>query len=226
MVVALALVGAGFDSQIEAQRPPHFGPLLARNCQQFGRVIVSKDARETDIARLVPVPAITFRQRSSAQFKGRTGQPLRQIPCRIDQRRDRARIGRQHTAPDRKTARYQRAAEQRRMHLGQRQHAGQIAVTALGDQGMRHLSAAARHRQPPFGQVKRRRGVMRLDERGNARAFARVAQIGGADRDGRHGKGRVHGVRAASIAATRSVRPHAWSRINASSLPSIAASRL
>ena len=112
------------------------------------------------------------------------------------------------------------------MQFGQRQHTGDLAVAALGDEIMTALAASARHRDAPGGQMEGRALGMIVDERADPRAVDRVAQIGDAQPDRPLEHRRVHCNRSASAATTASIRPHACPAINVRSLPAIAPSRL
>ena len=184
-------IGADRDGQVVADCAAHFGALLARDHGKFGLVIGGERAREAEVGRVVARPA--RRAGAAAQLHRRATEPFGKRPCAG---RQRFCSFAQHAAADTEAGGYERAAEQPRAHLGQRQHAGDRAARVLGDQIARALAAARLHRAAPAGAVEGRRVGVRADEGVDPQGLACVAQVRFADADGgdeeRHRHACVH----------------------------------
>ena len=99
--------------QRQAERAAHLGTLLARDGEQFGRVVRRQRAGEAGVDAALDMPARAFRQHAAAQLERWAGEPLGQRPTRLRERDGNGGIVRQHAAAHREGARDQRAAEQR-----------------------------------------------------------------------------------------------------------------
>ena len=155
--------------------------------------------------------------RATAQIDAGAPQALSEIPGSIGQQSDGGIARGENAAAHAEPGRNQRAAEQRRCDLGQRQHAGDAAIGCFRNQIMAVLSAPPRDRDAPFGQVKGCRRGLRIDPGAQMGLFTQVGEISGA-------KGERHASCSAAAWAIASTRPQACVVVSARSLPAIAPS--
>jgi hypothetical protein len=222
---AILGIAADGDGQLVAQPLANLGARFARYGEQFRLVVGGKIARE--IAMRGGGCGPVLRCLSAAQFDRVCAAPQREFLGRATQRLALVLRHCQRPAADRKAARHQRPPEQRRMHIAEREPAGQPARAGC-DQAQRLLPGTALDRRQPCRTVEHRTSLLG-HETLDPRDLVGVVQIGERHACGRGGaeilRQRIHGAnstqRCASILASSSIRPQRKSPASRRSLSAI-----